>query len=71
MEGIEIVNDVGGNLGDPLAATGAPSSPTSHFQVSSFVTANTMRMRLMQVDKLLASNISIALYFHTIMESTL
>lgn len=27
IEGIEIVNDVGGNLGDPLAATGAPSSP--------------------------------------------
>jgi hypothetical protein len=27
IEGIEIVKDVGGNLGDPLAATGAPSSP--------------------------------------------
>lgn len=27
IEGIEIVNDAGGNLGDPLAATGAPSSP--------------------------------------------
>jgi len=27
IEGIEIVYDVGGNLGDPLAATSAPSAP--------------------------------------------